>query len=218
MKLTKILWLLVFVIISKTTFASSFIIQDNQGRAVNETVVYLEPQFAGDFSSYYSSKKQYDILQSGKKFAPYLAVVAKGDTPKFTNQDDITHHIYSAVGPKRFSFKLKAEKSKREITFDTTGHVAMGCNIHDWMSGHILVVDTPFYGMTNQLGSIDFANVPAGKYKLSVWHPQLETKNNLQSQMIQLPLSAPMTVKLTADFSPIPEQSTLDEFEFLEDY
>ena len=218
MKLTKLLWLSIFVITSNAAIANSFIIKNNQGKTVGETVVYLEPQFADDFSKYYFSRKKYGVLQKGKKFAPYLSVIAKGDTPIFSNKDDITHHLYSAVGPKRFSFKLKADKSKNDITFDKAGHVAMGCNIHDWMSGHILVVDTPFYGMTDMAGQISFDDLPAGKYKLNIWHPQLEAKSNLESMLVELPLLAPMTINLKADFSSIPEQSTLDEFDFLDDY
>ncbi len=217
MRLTNFLWLAVFVIISKAG-ASGFVIKNNQGKAVSETVVYLEPQFTGDFSAYYSSREKYDVLQKSKKFSPYITVVAKGDRPVFSNKDDITHHVYSAVGPKRFSFKLKADKSKSDITFDKAGHVPMGCNIHDWMSGHILVVDTPFYGITDTAGQISFENLPAGKYKLNVWHPQLKAKANLESAFVELPLSSPMKIKLSAGFSPVPEQSTLDEFEFLEDY
>ncbi|RYV04157.1 hypothetical protein SOPP22_00975 [Shewanella sp. OPT22] len=206
------------VIVSGSTLANSFVVKNNQGKAVKGIAVYLQPQFSADVSSYSDNSKQNDVLQKGKKFSPYITVIEKGTSPKFLNEDDITHHIYSAVGPKRFSFKLRAEKTKSDITFNETGHVAMGCNVHDWMSGHILVVDTPFYGLTDENGTISFVDLPAGKYELNIWHPQLEAKGNKESLVINWPISEKKVIQVNADMSPIPEQSTLDEFEFLEDY
>ena len=94
----------------------------------------------------------------------------------------------------------------------------MGCNVHDWMSGHIFIVDTPFYGLTSEIGNISFEHLPSGKYKLNVWHPQLDAEDNSESTFIELPLKKTMNIHLIANLASEPEQSTLDEFEFLEDY
>ncbi len=218
MQFFKSLWIFIFAIVSDVSFANTIVVQNNNSENVQNIVVYLQPQFTGDFSSFSVSNKQYSIQQTGKKFTPYISVMMKGVSPQFTNEDDVTHHIYSAVGPKRFSFKLKADKSKNDITFNKSGHVAMGCNVHDWMSGHILVVDTPFFGKTNDLGVVEFNNIPAGKYKLNVWHPQLNAIDNTESRYIEFPLASQLNIQLESKMFPLPEQSSLDEFEFLEDY
>jgi hypothetical protein len=41
------------------------------------------------------------------------------------------------------------------------------------MAAWVLVVDTPYYGRSAQAGSVTMANVPAGNYRLRVWHPGL---------------------------------------------
>ena len=36
--------------------------------------------------------------------------------------------------------------------FDQPGLVTLGCNIHDWMLGFILVLDTPWFAQTDKQG------------------------------------------------------------------
>ena len=59
------------------------------------------------------------------------------------------------------------------MVFDRPGVVVLGCNIHDNMAAWILVVETPFYGKTNDAGDTTMANVPQGTYKLRTWHANL---------------------------------------------
>ena len=47
-------------------------------------------------------------------------------------------------------------------TFDTAGVVALGCNIHDTMSGFVVVSATPFFARTDAQGRVSVAGVPAG--------------------------------------------------------
>ena len=36
--------------------------------------------------------------------------------------------------------------------FNKEAEIAMGCNIHDWMSGYLLIVDTPFFTKSDKNG------------------------------------------------------------------
>jgi hypothetical protein len=38
------------------------------------------------------------------------------------------------------------------------------------MSAAVVVIDTPFYAISNHQGEIAIPSVPAGRYLLSVWH------------------------------------------------
>jgi hypothetical protein len=55
--------------------------------------------------------------------------------------------------------------------FDKPGQVDIGCNIHDWMEAHVLVVDTPWFARTGADGRATIAGVPAGRYRVRLWHP-----------------------------------------------
>lgn len=111
------------------------------------------------------------IEQRGAEFAPYVTVVQTGTAVDFPNNDTVRHHVYSFSQPKRFEIKLYAGKPGQPITFDKPGEVVIGCNIHDWMEAYVLVVESPHFGKTGPDGQVHIANVPAGRYRLQLWHP-----------------------------------------------
>lgn len=202
---------------AQSVSAQELLILNQQGQAAVNVVVYLQPNNA-DNSVVTAQPAKAEVHQKDKQFSPYITVVQKGQEVAFVNEDDITHHIYSALGPKRFSFKLRHEQAQQLIMFETAGHVSMGCNIHDWMSGHLLVVDTPFYAITDSQGKVVFNALPEDDFTVSVWHPQLKLNDNQQLQTFHLPNKQPIVITLEAEFDSIPKQQSLDEFEFLEGY
>ncbi|GIU05340.1 hypothetical protein TUM4261_07070 [Shewanella sp. c952] len=199
---------------------------DANAHAMDNMVVYLQAKSISDASSAYKTPKAaqglaipVEVHQKDKQFTPYITVVQKGHELQFVNDDDITHHIYSAIGPKRFSFKLRQDDATKTMVFDKIGQISMGCNIHDWMSGHILVVDTPYFSATGVNGTAELNGIPAGEYELIVWHPQLNSPSHRQVFAIHKndnPLV--FTATLNAEMGQIPEQKSLDDFEFLEGY
>ena len=110
-------------------------------------VVYLQPE---DDISLPFNEQIVEVGQFDRSFTPYISVMQLGNKVIFKNKDDITHHIYSPIGDNKFSFKISAGESQIKRDFQQTGEVAMGCNIHDWMSGYLLIVDTPLFGKTNE--------------------------------------------------------------------
>ena len=159
-----------------------------------------------------------EIGQLNRSFTPYISVMQLGNEVSFNNQDNITHHIYSPVGKNKFSFKLRAGKSQRKKDFQQLGEVAMGCNIHDWMSGYLLIVDTPLFGKTNEKGFISFNISHAGRYKVIVWHPQLDADQNRVKQLINWQKDQQLTIKIENTISALSVQENDDEFDFSSDY
>lgn len=157
------------------------------------------------------------VSQSKKKFIPYILVAEKDDNVTFINKDNITHHIYSASSENRFSFKIKSGAQKTIHHFSTLGKVLMGCNIHDWMSGYLLIVDTPLYSKTDFQGKSTI-NVPVpGRYKLIIWHPQLMEKNQQISHELLISKDKHFQVKLSQEMAAIPLQENPDQFDFDEE-
>jgi plastocyanin len=111
------------------------------------------------------------IEQRDREFIPWMTVVQTGTSVDFPNNDTVRHHVYSFSEPKRFEIKLYAGKPGQPIVFDKPGQVDIGCNIHDWMEAHVLVVDTPYFARTGADGRATVAGVPAGRYRLRPWHP-----------------------------------------------
>lgn len=139
------------------------------GKPVEDFAVVLEmPSHAP------KRKAKATILQQDREFSPYLSVVQVGTAVEFPNRDPFKHHVYSFSQPKMFEIKLYAGKPAKPVVFDKPGVVALGCNVHDWMEAYVLVVDTPYFAKTGADGRARIANLPAGSYRLRLWHPRLE--------------------------------------------
>ncbi len=184
--------------------------------AGSELVVYLTPITKKPETE--TKKAPLIIKQKDKKFIPYITVTQKNKRLNFENNDDITHHIYSVSGGNRFDFKIKSENKSPNVMLSRLGEVAMGCNIHDWMSGYILVVDTHLYTQTDSEGIAYFDNLVADNYKVTIWHPQLLAQKNQFQQEVQIAANRTLTIQLPVGLSSIPQQEDQDELEFLEGY
>lgn len=111
------------------------------------------------------------IEQREQEFVPLVTVLQTGTAVRFPNRDPVRHHVYSFSPPKTFEIKLYTGESPSEVIFDKPGVVTLGCNIHDWMLGHVLVVDTPYFTKTDGEGNARLADLPPGEYEVRAWHP-----------------------------------------------
>lgn len=118
------------------------------------------------------------MVQRDIAFRPHVLIVPVGATVAFPNQDKVRHHIYSFSKPAKFELKLYGRDESRSYTFKTAGAVALGCNIHDRMSGFIKVVDTPWAIASDDDGMARLASLPAGNARVVIWHPRLRTRDN----------------------------------------
>ena len=187
----------------------------NEESILTDIVVYLEPI---DEIFLAKTDKTIEIGQLNKSFTPYVSVVQLGDTVNFANQDDITHHIYSPIGANKFEFKIYAGKNQSKNDFTEVGEVAMGCNIHDWMSGYLLILNTPIFDQTNEQGMAVLNAEQTGNYRLTVWHPQLSVADHKMSKPILVDKNMTIEFDLTGLIKHIPEQKSAENFDFLSEY
>lgn len=138
------------------------------GLPVADAAVVLEPLVPAPARP----RRSATIEQIDREFRPYLTIIEKGTPVEFPNRDPFKHHVYSFSPPNVFEIKLYADKPAKPIVFDKAGIVVLGCNIHDWMEAHVLVVDTPWFAKTGEDGRARIEHVPAGAYRLRLWHPR----------------------------------------------
>ncbi|MET0271202.1 MAG: methylamine utilization protein [Sphingomonas sp.] len=140
----------------------------------------------------------YAVEQRDIQFQPATLIVPVGATVAFPNRDKVRHHVYSFSKAKRFDLKLYGREDMRTVTFDAPGVIALGCNIHDQMTGVIFVTATPFAAQANAAGRASFANVPAGRATLRVWARAIRAPGNSLAQPAVVPaagLSTTLTVR-----------------------
>lgn len=200
---------------SSETTCVNIVVKSNEQALLSDMVVFLEPI---DGQTVEQSSKEVVIGQRDKTFSPYISVSQVNSAVNFVNQDDITHHIYSAGSDNKFSFKIRAGKTNALSQFKEASEIAMGCNIHDWMSGYLLVVDTPYFGKTDKQGSVVFSLKEAGKYNVVVWHPQMPTDQNRMMKQVNIVDNTEFSITLSEELDDIPTQESDDDFDFLSEY
>ncbi|TRX57438.1 hypothetical protein [Thalassomonas sp. M1454] len=208
--------------LSLSALAAEFKIVDTLGKPVSGIAVYLTPVDESKLNKLWLNadktlSNKTIISQQDKKFTPYLAVTSKKNSIIFDNKDDITHHIYSVDKDNSFDFKLRSGEKKSDINFAKQTTVAMGCNIHDWMAGHLLVVETPLYGLTDDDGKVVFSELPAMDLMLKVYHPQLsELDNDIEINVDRTKDVSVVQLKEPQGVPPLQKDS--NEFDFIEGY
>jgi plastocyanin len=129
-------------------------------------VIYLDGSFAKPISL---PMKQ--VVQKNLTFVPSLLPVQVGTRVEFPSLDDTYHNIFSYSPAKRFDLG-RYRPDERPIpsqVFDTPGLVTLRCDIHEHMRGLILVLDTPYFVMTETDGRFRLRGLPSGHYTLKAW-------------------------------------------------
>ena len=175
------------------------------GRPVADAVVTLQGPVGAPQGALEANMDQRD-----QRFAPHVLAVRTGTQVRFPNSDNIRHQVYSFSTTKRFELRLYQGTPAAPLLFDKPGVVVLGCNIHDWMLGYIYVTDDPRFGVSDEQGRVRLAELPAGDYHLTLWHPQLADLQPLDGGTVHVPatgLSHRVVLKLEpapADLPPTP--------------
>ena len=137
--------------------------------------------------------------QRDHAFVPHILVVQTGTLIEFPNTDTVSHHVYSFSDAKRFELPLYRGDVHPPLMFDRPGIVTLGCNIHDGMLGYILVVDTPYFMLSDDNGRAQLDALPAGKYVTYAWTPRLRENRLPDPQTVTVGDGAPTEILFAFD-------------------
>lgn len=109
-------------------------------------------------------------------FIPHLLPVLVGSTVDFPNNDTVRHNVFSPPkSAKPFNLGTYPAGEVKHVTFDKVGVVALLCNVHAEMSAYVVVLQNPYFALTDKDGAVTLGNVPAGEYTLTFWHEDLKS-------------------------------------------
>ena len=136
-------------------------------------VVYVE----GAFSSAKAGETK-QVAQKNLGFVPALMPVQVGTRVEFPNFDDTYHNIFSYSPAKRFDLGRYRpdEKPVPSQVFDKPGLITLRCDIHEHMRGLILVLNTPYFVVTDEQGRFRLSGLPPGSHTVKAWIDSRTTK------------------------------------------
>lgn len=185
-------WSIVSILISSLLYLSSnayaeilnLNIIDQTGNSVKNVVVsaYLLIQ---NGSPPAKSQETVIIDQIDKKFIRPVTPIQVGTAINFPNYDQIRHHVYSLSPAKKFEIPLYKGTPAAPVVFNQKGVVVLGCNIHDTMSAYIVVIDSPYFAITNEQGQAEL-KLATGEYELQFWHRDVSEQSKKVKQLINI--------------------------------
>ena len=101
---------------------------------------------------------------------------------------------------------LKPSGHANGMTFDKEGIITLGCNLHQNMSAHIVVVSAPHYVITDDKGRFSFGSLEPGTYKLRAWSDK--SLQPIVQEVVIKPERNVVTVKVKGDAptGPLPDK------------
>lgn len=110
------------------------------------------------------------VNMKGREFVPHVQIVRVGGTVAYPNKDPFSHNVFSNSALGAFDLGLYRTGASRGTPFTRVGVYAVYCNIHARMVNFVLALNTPYVARVSSNGSFVLKGVPAGTYKLHVWH------------------------------------------------
>jgi plastocyanin len=110
------------------------------------------------------------VSHKNKTFIPHVTAIRTGSKVIFPNLDPFFHNAFSSYDGQAFDVGLHPPGSKREVRFNRPGVVRLFCNIHPTMSAVIVVLNSPWFAVSNAQGNFRIDDVPAGDYRLRLFH------------------------------------------------
>lgn len=172
-------------------------------RTPADIVVYLTKAPATDVDV---SKAKFVMDQQNLAFIPHVLPIPVGSTVLFPNNDKVNHNVFSMSRTKEFNLGSYEPGKSQPVVFDKPGIVEVRCDVHAEMAAYILVMNNPYFGITDEKGNFEIpdagylqqvglagiADLPPGEYSLKTRHEKLQT----HKQSIVVPDTGDAVVQL----------------------
>ena len=155
-------------------------------------VVFLEPVTTGRSKA--PAPTNTTIALEKRQFSPRVRVVVEGSRIEFPNQDPWNHNVFSKTNG-GFDTGVFGRGKTKDQKFDQAGVYSLYCNVHPRMTAFVIALRTPYFTQAGADGRFALEGIPAGQYKLNVWHD----RTTLVTKDVTVPASGLSNVRTDLD-------------------
>src|SRR5580698_10734221 len=135
---------------------------------VANTIVYLKNISAGKAMELPEQRRHLD--QKLCHYVPHILLVPQNAALQM-NSSDATLHTIHMDGAATFNLPFPFPNQPVSRNMSTPGLINLHCNGgHVWMNAEMMVVNHPYYAVTDESGRFEFTSVPPGTYQIVAWH------------------------------------------------
>jgi plastocyanin len=151
---------------------SERLIVDAGTKGVKNVLVYIpRPTAVNEEAKSKATSAKIEFDQLHCVFTPHVLAVEKGTEVEVKNSDPVTHNVNARLKANGTSNMLLAPKAAQDRKINETERSPseVVCDVHPWMKAYWMVVDNPYFAVTDEKGNFEIKNVPAGTQKVVVW-------------------------------------------------
>ncbi|MBI5308259.1 MAG: hypothetical protein HZB37_08030 [Planctomycetes bacterium] len=117
------------------------------------------------------------INQKGLVFIPHVLPIVVNTAVEFLNHDNVLHNVFTPDKiAEKFNLGTWPPGEVKTYTFQQLGAAVLLCNVHAEMEGYVVILQNPFFAVTDENGSYTMKDVPPGSYNLLVWNKKYKGK------------------------------------------
>jgi hypothetical protein len=157
---------------SAKEIVSERLVVNPEDKGVRYAIVYVpRPTAVNPEAESAAKNADVDFDQKGCKFVPHVLAAMKGTKVALHSSDPITHNINVMLTKNKTNITVAPGAPLPPIELKNAevkpGEVV--CDIHTWMKSYWMVVDSPYFAVTDAHGNFTLKDVPAGTQKVVVW-------------------------------------------------
>ena len=138
-----------------------------------DAIVYIQ-QAPGAFKP---PAKPVTMDQGKMRFTPHVLPIVSGTTINFLNSDPTQHNVFSPDNEK-YNLGTWPQGQTKDYAFTKCTKFPCAytqlCRIHPEMEAFIVVLQNPFFAVSDKDGHYEVDDIPPGQYTVGVWHQKLK--------------------------------------------
>lgn len=107
-----------------------------------------------------------------QRFVPAVLATTAGAGVRIRNRDRVYHHTFGVSPAGDVDLGARAPGSEDTLTFARPGVVHLFCRLHSEEMAFVVVAPNHAWTRPDSLGRFSLRGLPAGTYRVHVWHPQ----------------------------------------------
>ena len=118
-----------------------------------------------------TAKEPVELDNKMCRYAPHCAVIRTSQPLILKNSDTIAHNVKADPFSNGAFNVLIPPGAQDEKTFSRGERLpaTVGCNIHPWMSGFLLIREDPYMTVSAEDGTFEIKNLPVGEIEFQLW-------------------------------------------------
>jgi len=171
---------------------SERLLVDSSTKGVKNVLVFLTKPTSVSGEAKKAAAAAHVVFDQTKcVFEPHVLAVMVNTPISLKSSDSVNHNINAKLKAGAFN-KLLAAKAEDKFTPIGAERLPaeVTCDIHPWMRAWWMVLDHPYFAVTDEKGEFEIKNAPAGTQKVVVWQEALDKRG-----FITAPSGDPIVLK-----------------------